>query len=523
MSRGGRAGALLAALCFATTGEPPPAPERLLLERKLEVQQVFTRTPLTEALLDRLAEEEATIARCRAAGDAEQELAALTRAAQSLDGREEQPWRALRGALVARPERHLVDAAGRLSVRFEWLFPPDPLPTEPCTLRLELASAAPLALGAPPQRIALLAERAHERLSATTPPAPLEGEIDLARTGSFVLLASVVTADGVRHPLDHTAPLAVTDGLAARVAALEARRRALVDARRDATSSPATAGSAPALARALEVAALPADLLVRITEGARTLAESLLEVELARASELLDAVERGAPPPLNRGFERCVVRLPSTGELVPWLLFVPERDDATSDAAPAAPAPAPPLLVALHGLGVREESWLRYGGGALEREARARGCVVALPSGWRADSFYVGPGEEAVLAVIDAACARVAIDPDRIALIGHSMGGFGALRIAGRNAARFAAVASIAGAGRPSWLDGFAELPTLLVHGDADEVVPVALSRNLARIAKVRGLPWRYWELAGARHVEVVAQALPEVLDFCLAARRAAR
>jgi len=54
----------------------------------------------------------------------------------------------------------------------------------------------------------------------------------------------------------------------------------------------------------------------------------------------------------------------------------------------------------------------------------------------------------------------------------------------------------------------------MVVHGDRDAIVPVAVSRALAAAAAARDVPCEYLELAGADHLSVVARALPRVLDF---------
>ncbi len=505
--------ALLVAALGASwnSGEPATTPrsrEALLLERKIEVRQVFVREPLRAARRAAIGQAVAEAAAFRELGDRTGEMAALTRAARQVDERADDPWNEACGALVPRFDCHLIEGSRRLTVRFEWLYPPANLPSEACALEVELASAPPLAVGATPQRVARLAERGNVVLDPTAPPPPIELAFDGTRAGSFQLTVTLRDATGDRHRVDHTAPIAFADGWSERVAALEERRLEL--------AARAVATADRGAAHACNVAALPADLLAQVVAGKREWSESLLEIEWTRAEELLADVERGAPPPIDRGWVRCVERLPSTGELLPWLLYLPSACVTNAEEAR-------PLLVALHGLGVREESWLRYGDGALTREAERRGMVVAVPHGWRVDSFYVGPGEEDVLHVIDAALERARIDRDRISLIGHSMGAFGTLRIGSRHADRFAAQVAIAGGGNLDWIDGARDLPTLLVHGDADEVVPVGLSRALASVAKARGLPWRYWEIPGARHVEVVAQSLPEVLDFCMSARRLVR
>ncbi|MBM4016161.1 MAG: alpha/beta fold hydrolase, partial [Planctomycetes bacterium] len=260
---------------------------------------------------------------------------------------------------------------------------------------------------------------------------------------------------------------------------------------------------------ALAVAALPAALLQQVARGDRQLAESLLELELRTAGESLAALERGsAPLPLPHGATRHVLDHPTTGELTPWLALAPAADGAGPR----------PLLVALHGLLAREESWLQYGDGALAREAARHGFIVVAPHGWRTDSFWVGHAETEVLALIDAACARWPIDRNRIALIGHSMGAMGALRLAAHHPDRFHAVAAIAGGGLPGWIRPLAGHSIMLAHGAADTVVPVALSRTLVASARATGAEWPLMELPDADHVSVVAATLPAVLDFLAAA-----
>jgi len=255
---------------------------------------------------------------------------------------------------------------------------------------------------------------------------------------------------------------------------------------------------------ALALLALPGDMALRMERGGREWDVDELASELRRGEALAAALERGeiprAPGPLRR-----VHRLASTGELVPYSLYVPKSLPSDGPA---------PLLVALHGLGAGDESFFAYGAGTLAREVERRGWLVVAPLGWRKDSFYRGPGEEDVLAVMDEATKEFRVDPTSVWLIGHSMGGFGTLRIAANHPERFAAIAPISGGGPAAWLEPLRDVPALLVHGDADRLVPVDASRTLFELARSKGMPWEFLELPGANHVNVVAQSLPRVLDF---------
>jgi len=491
----------------------PYARERLLLATKVEVKRVFPQIALTGADLDAIDADDSEATARADAGDTAGELLARSRAVRRAEGWPDDAWSDVAFALRPRLSTPLAsdaeegDAAAAVTLSFEWLVAPARLPEAPCTLQVALAKGTPYGAGGVLQRVATLATVAAVRFDAARPPAQVELAIPARHVGSYFVQAWLERDDGKTTPLAHPCRFARQPGLRAEVAALETRRRALAAARPAADR---------ATAAALALAELPASLLAQVEAGERQLQESLLDVEVGRATELLDAIERGAPPPIDRGLVRRVQRLASTGELLPWLLYLPA-------AVAAAPREPRPLIVALHGLGAREESWFQYGNGALAREAEARGAIVAVPHGWRVDSFYVGPGEEDVLGVIDAVLAEQPVDRDRVVLIGHSMGAFGTLRLGARHPDRFAALGAFAGGGRPAWIEPARDVPAFLVHGDTDGVVPVALSRTLAALAATRAPAWRYREIAGADHLSVVATALPEVLDFCLAARRKAR
>ena len=52
-------------------------------------------------------------------------------------------------------------------------------------------------------------------------------------------------------------------------------------------------------------------------------------------------------------------------------------------------------------------------------------------------------------------------------------------------------------------------VPSRLVHGDADEVVPIAQSRAFVARAKARGDDARFVEVAGAGHFDLIAPSSP--------------
>jgi len=104
---------------------------------------------------------------------------------------------------------------------------------------------------------------------------------------------------------------------------------------------------------------------------------------------------------------------------------------------------ASPLIVYLHGFtGLPDEAF--YNPVGLVQEADRRGYLVATPLG-RGDYFYRGEGDLDVLEVIRDVERHYHVDPNRIYLMGHSMGGYGTNNLATHHPDLFAAVAPAEG------------------------------------------------------------------------------
>jgi predicted peptidase len=159
--------------------------------------------------------------------------------------------------------------------------------------------------------------------------------------------------------------------------------------------------------------------------------------------------------------------------------------------------------------------------------------------------------EGQALAALDASIREFSGDPERIYAVGLSLGGQGVLRIASRWPSRFAALVSICGrvtaaqTSTGSTADARVEvhrrthpfhnaadpfsalaaiikkLPIWLFHGDADLVVPVDESRQLAAALKSAGANVRYTEYAGVNHnAWDRAFAHPDLIPWLFAQRR---
>jgi poly(3-hydroxybutyrate) depolymerase len=125
--------------------------------------------------------------------------------------------------------------------------------------------------------------------------------------------------------------------------------------------------------------------------------------------------------------------------------------------------------------------------------------------------------EKDVMNVLDIVRKEFSVDERRIYLMGHSMGGAGALHLGVKYPSIWAALAPIAPAAfslDPDSLKTIPSMPVIFVHGDADEAVPVALSRRWVDKLKELNMTYEYSEMPGVSHGPVIEQALPSVYAF---------
>ena len=115
------------------------------------------------------------------------------------------------------------------------------------------------------------------------------------------------------------------------------------------------------------------------------------------------------------------------------------------------------------------------------------------------------------------------VDEDRIYLTGHSMGGAGTYFLAAEHADIWAAAAPVAPAAfmmtanREELLKKMADadLPIMVVHGDADEVVNVSISREQwVPTMEALGMEYEYVEQPGITHGPVITSSQEDIFRF---------
>ena len=136
------------------------------------------------------------------------------------------------------------------------------------------------------------------------------------------------------------------------------------------------------------------------------------------------------------------------------------------------------------------------------------------------------PGEiwtdvDALNALIDRVQADYRIDPDRIYLTGHSMGGRGALYLAYRLPHRFAAIVALSPLSPiTAWSGNLAKVPLWIFHGRTDMLAPVTDTEELSRAIKAVGGHPRVDILPGRDHFILDIYDRPEIYEWLMKQKR---
>jgi len=277
------------------------------------------------------------------------------------------------------------------------------------------------------------------------------------------------------------------------------------------------------------------------TTLALVLSYSLLQTQAGLAQAPAAGAPKGGPAKApDPRVQQRTYHFADTNEELPYALFVSSKVTKNKKA---------PLIVALHGVYGDGNSLLR--GNALDL-AEDGGYILVGPMGYNTQGWYgspvivmnggpgkgKGPGaakggppptpeppnlaelsEKDVMNVMAIVRKEFNVDDKRTYLMGHSMGGAGALFLGPKYVDQWAAVASMAPAAFLMQPESLApvkdKMPLFLAHGDADTVVSIDVGRRWAKTATdLKMKDFKYMELPGADHGTVITQSMPEIFKF---------
>ena len=206
--------------------------------------------------------------------------------------------------------------------------------------------------------------------------------------------------------------------------------------------------------------------------------------------------------------EQIVLR----GQMYQLSLFIPPTYQASKAYA---------LVVCLHGFGFAGEEYLERWRARLGED-----YLLACPT-YPSGAWFTRRAEELVLEVVRQIARRYHIDPNRVFLTGMSNGGIGAWLIGMHHAPLFAGIAPMASGLDNVLMPFLANLrntPVYIIHGAKDQVMPVDLSRSIARELDGLGYPYVYREhqrehpMAGGHYFP--REELPDLVAWFNSRRR---
>jgi poly(3-hydroxybutyrate) depolymerase len=416
-------------------------------------------------------------------------------------------------SLVLRTDRVVVDSAKPYLVRLEQIYTP--------SISLERAPSAKVALykrpsgpaaapATPPELVKELG--AFEGVNRDLRESPFALELDVHDVADGTYTLSLNVSDGATALGTANLVVALRKGLDDTVAKLQSE-----------------AMRAPENLRA-EIL-YPVDRMKQVNRGRLELRTFDPERDLTIAEAIVTAMKAGKDPFAGRtGDIRRHYRLDAANEIVPYRTYVPKAYNGSKPF---------PLIIALHGLGGTEDSFFEGYGGGLPSLAESHGYILATPLGFRVDGAYgwgldnppADPAtrrtqdlsEQDVMEVLRRMRQMYRIDESRIYLMGHSMGGIGTWKLAPKYPDIWAAIAPMSGRGVAETLERLRAVPEIVVHGDADPTVPVSGSRTMVAKLKELGVDYKYIEVPGGLHSDVVGPNLAAVIEFFDAHSKVAR
>jgi predicted peptidase len=201
-------------------------------------------------------------------------------------------------------------------------------------------------------------------------------------------------------------------------------------------------------------------------------------------------------------------------EQTSYLLYLPEGYGKEGERWP--------LILYLHGKSLRGndlEMLKSYGLAASLEKDLAIPFVVVSPQ--CPDDRYWITEVEALTRLIDHAVSTYSIDPERIYVTGHSMGGRGTWFLAFKHPEKFAAIVPMSDAPEDDkWARQVAKVPAWVFHGTKDHLSPFERTKHFVEALKKQGAEVKFTPLPERDHFILDTYENHEIYDWLLQHKR---
>ena len=236
-------------------------------------------------------------------------------------------------------------------------------------------------------------------------------------------------------------------------------------------------------------------------------------VALALAAVASLAVEHAVAAAGKPGEQSAqIVHAPAERTIrLPYLLYVPSGYDADADRRW-------PVILYLHGGSLRGDDLERLRTMGLPKRLENETAFPFIVAAPLCPEGEIWTDTDALSRLLDEVISQTRADTRRVYVVGHSMGGRGALYAAYKMPQRFAAVVALSPVSPvTAWAKQLKDLPLWLIHGEKDSAVPIADSDELsAAIEKAGGAKLRYTRLPDRDHFILDLFDKNEVFDWLL-------
>lgn len=155
---------------------------------------------------------------------------------------------------------------------------------------------------------------------------------------------------------------------------------------------------------------------------------------------------------------------------------------STPDSVSDDKSDAKPVVIFLHGASLC---------GTDLNKVKRYGTIDAIEKGRKLDAYVIAPQNPGgawkpakVMNVLDHVAKTANIDPNRIYVLGMSLGGYGTIDLAATYPDRIAAAIAMCGGGSVKDLSGLSQVPLWIIHGTADRAVSVSQSDRVVNLIK---------------------------------------